>query len=88
MKNDQKQFFIISIAKKLFFVLTFNFQRTMSKIVHVFHQLSSKMVTFDIVLPLEESCPDTLDLNLEKEEINWGHPCNPNVNIVLILLKK
>ena len=68
--------------------MTYNFQRNMSKVVHVFHQLSSKMVTFDIVLPLEESCPDTLDLNLEKEEINWGHPCNPNVNIVLIFLKK
>ena len=55
----------------------------MSKIVHMFHQLSSKMVTFDIVLPLEESCPDTLDLNLEIDEINWGHPCNANVNILL-----
>ena len=45
------------------------------------------MVTFDIVLPLEESCPDTLDLNMENEEINWGHPCNPNVNIVLMIFK-
>ena len=45
------------------------------------------MVTFDIVLPLEESCPDTLDLNMENEEINWGHPCNPNVNIVLTIFK-
>ena len=59
----------------------------MSKIVHMFHQLSSKMVTFDIVLPLEESCPDTLDLNMENEEINWDHPCNPNVNIVLMIFK-
>ena len=52
----------------------------MLKIVHVFYQLSSKMVTFDFVLPLEESCPDTLDLNMEIEEINWGHPCNQNVS--------
>jgi hypothetical protein len=53
----------------------------------VFNQLSSKMVTFDIVLPLEESCPDTLDLNMESENFNWGHPCNPNVNIVLTIFK-
>ena len=59
----------------------------MSKIVHVFHQLSSKMVTFDIVLPLEESCPDPLDLNMESEKFNWDHPCNPNVNIVLTIFK-
>ena len=44
------------------------------------HEISNEMVTFDIILPLEQECPETLDPEMIASEYNQDHPCNPNVS--------
>ena len=44
------------------------------------HEISNEMITFDIILPIKEECPETLDPELTVSDIMLqDHPCNPQV---------
>ena len=45
---------------------------------------SKHMLTFDLVMPFEEACPNPLNWNLELKQISNETSCNQNVMFLLL----